>query len=79
MAEIIRGGFSGEKGGVTLRLVEDENGKRLALPDGRYIKGVVAVDVSVSPHELSSLTVRLVDFEVDMGCPTQKRKEDGDR
>jgi len=79
MANVIRAGFSGEQAPVTLRLVEDQDGKRLVLPDGRHIAGVVDVNLAVRPNDLTTMTIVLVNFEADMNCPTRERKHDGDR
>lgn len=51
---------------VRLRLVEDDQGKHLLLPDGTEISGVSAVNVSIEPGSASKMVVELTAFDVSM-------------
>lgn len=63
---------------VTVRLVEDEDGTRLMLPDGRCIAGVAEAGIAVRPNELTVLSVRLTKFDVDLAAPRRRIERNGD-
>lgn len=71
--------FAGKKEKVRLRLIEDVDGKRLVLPDGRHIAGVSDVKISVDPRQFTTMSVVIIEFDVDMQCPLQGQGQDGDR
>ncbi|SAK65422.1 hypothetical protein AWB80_03071 [Caballeronia pedi] len=78
MASIVaRAPFAGKKESVRLRLVEDGDGKRLVLPDGRHIAGVSDVKISVDPRQFTTMSIVIVEFDVDMQCPQQGQAQDG--
>ncbi|MDR5774907.1 MULTISPECIES: hypothetical protein [unclassified Caballeronia] len=74
---VARAPFAGSKEKVRLRLVEDGDGKRLILPDGRHIAGVSDVKINVDPRQFTTMSVVIMEFDVDMQCPLQGQAQDG--